>query len=63
MQALVAKVAKKAWLWPCLPALPGRIFLVSLIFLFGRAPDARVKLKHHGSKQTKQIVEISHVVL
>ena len=56
MQALVAKVAKKAWLWPCLPGLtmphfpgkpgqkPGKPGLASLFQaarVFGRAPDAR----------------------
>ena len=56
-QALGAKVAKKAWLWPCLPGFttshfpgksgqkPGMLGLASLCLPgreFGQAPDARV---------------------
>ena len=49
-EPFLAKVAKKTWLWPCLPGFtrphfPGKPGLASLCLAgreFGQAPDARV---------------------
>ena len=46
-QALVAKVAEKAWLWPCLPGLAGRDF--------GQAPDARGVAKQSNNVGSSKV--------
>ena len=71
-QTLVAKVAKKTWLWPCLPGFTrphfpgkpgqksGKPGLASLCLAgreFGQAPDARVITVFMSLRLNKQILQ------